>query len=267
VRIRPAELRAIQAGELDLGFRRWERPRVVVGTRMRTAVGLIEVTSVDQVDAADLDEEDARRAGAASADALRAGLAARADQPLWRVGLRYAGPDPREALRETVPDADEVATIVARLDRLDRVSSYGAWTRETLDLVDRFPQRRAPDLAAMVGRPTPEFKTDVRKLKELGLTESLDIGYRLSPRGAAVVDAERRARGERARRRAPGAEGTALPRVGQSASRALREAGVVTLEDVAARSAAQLAALSGVGPVAISRLREALADAGLSFAP
>jgi hypothetical protein len=33
------------------------------------------------------------------------------------------------------------------------------------------------------------FKIDVRKLKNLGLTESLDIGYRLSPRGRAYLAA------------------------------------------------------------------------------
>jgi hypothetical protein len=267
VRIRPDELRAIQAGDLDLAFRRWERPRVVVGTLMRTAVGLIEVTSVDPVEADDLDERDARRAGAASVEALRAGLAARPDQPAWRVGLRFAGPDPRVALRESVPDAAEVETIRARLDRLDRASKIGPWTRTALDLIDRNPGRRAPDLAAQVGRPTAEFKTDVRKLKELGLTESLDIGYRLSPRGATVVDAERRAAGGRARRRAPQPEGTPLPKVGASASRALRAAGLVTLEDVATRREADLAALHGVGPIAITTLREALAAHGLDFTP
>jgi hypothetical protein len=31
------------------------------------------------------------------------------------------------------------------------------------------------------------FKANVRKLKGLGLTESLEIGYRLSPRGRAVL--------------------------------------------------------------------------------
>jgi hypothetical protein len=31
------------------------------------------------------------------------------------------------------------------------------------------------------------FKLDVRKLKELGLTESLRPGYRLSPRGETVL--------------------------------------------------------------------------------
>jgi hypothetical protein len=135
-----------------------------------------------------------------------------------------------------------------------------------LDLIDRNPERRAPDLAARLGRQTAEFKRDVRKLKELGLTESLDIGYRLSPRGEAVVDAGRRAAGPRKRRRKPRAAGTPIPRIGAPATRALRAAGLVTLESLATVNEAEVAALHGVGPMAIDRLREALADAGLGFA-
>jgi len=210
VLIRPAELAAIKAGEIDLAFRRWERPRVVFGTRMRTTVGLLEVTSVDRVGAATLTDQDARRAGAPSREKLVAALAARPEHPVFRVGLRYAGPDPRDSLRETTPDPAEVIEIGRRLDRLDRASSAGPWTRATLDLIDRNPEVRAPDLAARLGRETADFKKDVRKLKELGLTESLDIGYRLSPRGEAVADAGP----GRPRRRPPRQEGTALPRIG-----------------------------------------------------
>lgn len=50
------------------------------------------------------------------------------------------------------------------------------------------PGVRAADLAAAAGRETLPFKRDVRKLKELGLTESLEVGYRLSPRGAALLE-------------------------------------------------------------------------------
>ena len=196
--IRAQELAAIKAGTVDLAFRRWARPRVVVGTRLRTSVGLVEVTSVDEVDVATLTEDDAARAGAASLSALVDGLAARPDDPAWRVGVAYAGPDPRELLRASVPDADEVAAINARLDRLDATSSTGPWTRATLDLIDLNPTVRAPELAARVGRETADFKKDVRKLKELGLTESLAIGYLLSPRGEAVVDAGLRAPRQRA---------------------------------------------------------------------
>ncbi|RYB95166.1 hypothetical protein EUA93_12910 [Nocardioides oleivorans] len=255
--IRPAELASIKAGTIDLAFRRWARPRVVVGTRMRTSVGVIEVTSVEQVSVSSLRADDARRAGAASLAALKQGLAARPEDPAWRIGVAYAGPDPREALRSAVPTADELATILARLDRLDASSASGAWTRETLDLIDLNPTVRAPDLAAQVGRETPDFKKDVRKLKELGLTESLAIGYLLSPRGEAVVDAGL----PEPRLRTPREQGTQLPRsIGAPATRALREAGVTTLEQVAAYSTEELAAMHGVGPIAIARLREALAE-------
>jgi hypothetical protein len=46
---------------------------------------------------------------------------------------------------------------------------------------------RAGDLADACGRERLDFKLDVRKLKALGLTESLSVGYRLSPRGAAYL--------------------------------------------------------------------------------
>ncbi len=258
MRIRPVELDAIVAGTVDLAFRRWDRPRLLVGTRMRTRVGLVEVTGVDEVDVHTLTEDDARRAGAASLADLHRGLAANPDRPLFRVGVRFAGEDPRAVLRRTAPGAEEVAGLQARLDRLDRASPIGPWTARTLQLIDAHPERRAPDLAAEAGRPTREFKRDVRKLKELGLTESLDIGYRLSTRGAAVVDAARRAAGGRARRRPRAPEGTALPSLGAPATRALRAAGLTTLEAVAGLGDAELLAMHGVGPIAVARLRAAL---------
>ena len=258
--IRPAELAAIKAGTIDLGFRRWDRPRVLVGTRMRTAVGVLEVTSVDQVDERSITEDDARRAGAASLEALRRGLAAKVDRPVFRVGLRYAGEDPRAALRRTAPTDAEVDEIRSRLDRLDKASATGPWTRTTLEIIDRSPAVRAPDLAAELGRDTPDFKRDVRKLKELGLTESLDIGYRLSARGEAVLD-----HGGPPRERPASPSGTPLPRIGAPATRALTAAGLTTLETVAGVPESELAGMHGVGPIAIARLREALVEAGLTL--
>jgi len=148
VRIRPGELAEIKAGTIDLGFRRWDRPRVVVGTRMRTPVGLIEVTAVEPVDESTITEDDARRAGAASLDALRRGLAANPDRPVFRVGLRWAGEDPRIGLRQQPPTPQELAEIRARLARLDAASAIGPWTGPTLAIIDRSPTVRAPELAA-----------------------------------------------------------------------------------------------------------------------
>lgn len=261
--IRPAELAAIRDGRVDLAFRRWDRPRVRVGTRMRTAVGLVEVTSVERVALGALRAEDARRAGAASLAALKEGLRHRTDRPVWRVGLRWAGPDPRDALREQVPSPAEAEELLAWLDRLDSASTHGPWTRATLEIIDRSPGVRAPELAAELGRETLSWKADVRKLKERGLTESLAIGYRLSPRGEAVLD-----HGGPPRQRPPRQEGTPLPRtIGAPATGALRAEGVTTLEQVAEWTQEGLLALHGVGPVAVARLAEALEARGRGFPP
>jgi hypothetical protein len=109
--------------------------------------------------------------------------------PVYRIEFRYLDePDPRELLATNDKlSSDDVIEIDRRLARLDRASKHDAWTRHYLELIEDHPGVRAPDLAAQVGRETHRFKTDVRKLKNLGLTISLRVGYELSPRGAAYL--------------------------------------------------------------------------------
>jgi hypothetical protein len=156
------------------------------GSKLRTAVGVIEILSVDVVDDASLGPTDARAAGFGSVQGLIAAAGERGPT-LYRMRVRHVGPDPRLALRNSIPDADELARIQGRLDRLDAISRHGPWTRETLALIATHQGVRAEYLAHSVGREKQPFKLDVRKLKELGLTESLETGYRLSPRGEAVL--------------------------------------------------------------------------------
>jgi hypothetical protein len=187
---RKSVLEAIREGKVDLAFRRWERPRARAGSRQRTAVGVLEVEGVEIVKRSSISAEDARRAGFASRKALLAMLDARDRGDIYRVKLRYAGADPRIELRarDELTEA-ELHELKARLDRLDKGSKHGPWTRTVLELIAAQPEVRAVDLAAGLGREKLPFKRDVRKLKELGLTESLERGYRLSPRGEAVLRA------------------------------------------------------------------------------
>jgi hypothetical protein len=181
---RQDDLRRIAEGEVTLAFRRWRRPTVKAGGTLRTQVGVLAIESVKVVEERDVTEADARRAGAESREALLAGLPG--EGALHRVAFRLAGPDPRIALRARSDiSAAERAEIDARLTRLDAASRHGPWTTKVLGLIADQPGTRAPDLAASLGRETAPFKADVRKLKELGLTESLEVGYRLSPRGCA----------------------------------------------------------------------------------
>jgi hypothetical protein len=178
------ELRRIGEGEITLAFRRWRRPTVRAGGTLRTKAGVLAIESVEPIAEADVTDADARRAGATDRDELLARL--RPEGELHRVEFRLAGPDPRIALRRRSRiSAAERAEIDARLARLDAASRHGPWTRTVLGLIAERPATRAPDLAASLGRETAPFKADVRKLKELGLTESLEVGYRLSPRGRA----------------------------------------------------------------------------------
>ena len=179
-------LEGIAEGRVTLAFRRWKRPTVRAGGELRTAIGVLAVDAVDSIQEADITDRDAGLAGYPSRDALVADLNRRSGGGLYRVALRRAGDDPRAALREQDDLDDEaVAAIAARLARFDRASRHGPWTEPVLRLIADSPGVRAPDLAASLGRETQPFKRDVRKLKELGLTESLEVGYRLSPRGRA----------------------------------------------------------------------------------
>jgi hypothetical protein len=186
-----ATLEGIRAGTITLVFRRWQRPTVRAGGRLRTAIGELAIEAVERVPATALTNAAARAAGFADAAELRDALAGR-DGELYRVRLSFAGQDARVALRQRADlSSDERDDLRATLARMDARSADGAWTQRYLQLIERFPARRAPELAALAGLATPPFKARVRRLKELGLTESLEVGYRLSPRGAAVLRAAR----------------------------------------------------------------------------
>jgi integrase len=185
-----ATLDAIADGSVTVAFRRWRRPTVTAGGTLTTAVGVLAIDEVEAIDDGDVTKADARAAGRSSVADLLSHRGLQRDGQLYRVRFHLAGEDPRISLREQAElSEDEVETLTTRLERYDRSSRHGPWTRATLELIDAHPGLRAADLATQMPDPqeTQAFKTDVRKLKALGLTESLEVGYRLSPRGAALL--------------------------------------------------------------------------------
>jgi hypothetical protein len=180
----------IARGEVTVTFRRWKRRQAVAGNRYRTAMAIIEADAVDIVRVDDITDDDARAGGFHDRESLIGELRGTPDLDLYRVRFHVVDePDPRATLAADAALSDEDrAEIDRRLDRLDRASRHGPWTRDTLRLIERMPAIRAGDLADEVGRERLPFKTDVRKLKNLGLTISLGVGYDLSPRGQAYLD-------------------------------------------------------------------------------
>src|SRR5262245_18747420 len=177
-------LEGIAEGRVTLAFRRWRRAPPADGSLLRSPIGVLRLERVTVVDEGDITPDDVRRTGMSLVE-LRASIAG--EGTLLRIELRLASADPRIALRERVPGHAEVETIVARLARIDTACD-APWTTRYLQLIGDHPGIVSRLLAPQVNADLPLFKRRVRQLKELGLTESLEVGYRLSPRGHALLE-------------------------------------------------------------------------------
>jgi hypothetical protein len=177
-------LKDLKAGKLKLAFRRWNKARVKIGTRLRTQLGVVEVLDVAEVKEDDVSKSDAKAAGYAGRQQLLEELSNREGR-LFRVQLKYAGQDERINLRNQAKiSATEFEELKKKLAGFER---QGAWTHEALELIAKKPATLAAKLAKTLGLETQFFKRRVRQLKELGLTESLEVGYRISPRGKTYL--------------------------------------------------------------------------------
>src|SRR5262245_20915624 len=98
---------------------------------------MLEVETVEVVDAADISEDEAARAGFASSDAVRDALRGDPGDPVYRICFHaVTEPDPRDVLAHDDALSDEdIVEIDRRLDRLDGASSHGAWTAATLAVI------------------------------------------------------------------------------------------------------------------------------------
>ncbi len=184
----------IREGRITQSFRAWKRPQVKPGGRYRVhPVGMIQVDTIEPCQRETISRADAREAGFESTDALFEYLQRKSDrksvenQPLYRVVFHYAGSGEDERPDTSPVDAADLDALRSRLMRMDRLSSRGTLTRQTLDLIEALPATRAADLAGRIRLETQVFKTNVRKLKMLGLTLSLGTGYELSARGRQLL--------------------------------------------------------------------------------
>lgn len=188
-------LEGIAAGDVTLAFRRWSRASVKVGGTLKTAAGVLQFEAVDRVEDTAITARDAKRAGFESRAALLGDLGEGDEGSLYRIAFRRIGDDPRIALRmDTTLDAATTAELKQRLARYDAAAAK-PWTMAVLRLIADHPTVAAAELARRLRTDKDAFKINVRKLKGLGLTESLETGYRLSPRGKALLATTTRKRG------------------------------------------------------------------------
>ena len=188
--LRAETLKRIQAGTISIAFRRWRRPTVRPGGTLLTPAGQLQIIDVAVVDEPSISEADALQAGYPSRAALLAALDKQPAGSIYRIEFGALVPDPRIELRETVPKKPELELLLNQLDRLDR-RAEDPWTGRVLEAIARRPGNRSAELCRDVGMEQAELKSRVRKLKALGLTISLEKGYRLSRRGEALLELRR----------------------------------------------------------------------------
>jgi hypothetical protein len=189
VQFEPRLRTGLHDGTITVAFRRWRRPQVVAGHQYRTGQGMVLAEAIDVITPPDITPELARAAGFPDVPAAIADLRGDAELPLYCVRFRALDtPDPRDELASTATLSDEeAAAIAARLARMDAASKRGPWTAAVLEQIAARPAVSSVHLAETLDWDRPDFKLHVRRLKALGLTISLDVGYRLSPRGAALL--------------------------------------------------------------------------------
>ena len=175
---RTRDLEAIMSGRVTVAYRRWRKVGAKAGNQIRTQSGMIAIDAVEPIDPATLTEADAHAANYPSLLELQAMFESQ-EGICYRIRLRPGDPDPRDAMREDLDFSDKDRAKISRL---------GDWVVPTLKLIGERPGVVSTELAGTLGQERFAFKDSVRKLKALGLTISLDVGYRLSPRGETYLD-------------------------------------------------------------------------------
>ena len=180
----------VAAGEITVTWRLWKYAHVKAGKLYASGFpfgGAIAVEDVRAVRAADITDADAQEAGQRDARALiefarsHTGRSVEPDTLLYRVQFHFQP----EAPPKQEYSLEEVTT---RLERLDSASGIGPWTLQVLRLIESNPGVVSRQLAPQMEMPRDEFKLSVRKLKGLGLTTSLLVGYELTELGQTYLD-------------------------------------------------------------------------------
>lgn len=171
--------RGVAAGHITQAYFRWPSPQARPGARVPTSTGIIEITALAEVDPEQLTDADAARAGFTTAAGLRA-LLSRHRGTTYRLELTHLGHPGTPEAAPAALDETQRRDLQAQLARLDLGTPRGPWTRQLLELLRRHPGMAPAQLAAAQQRPVSRTKTDLWRLRELGLIDTTGPGTRLT---------------------------------------------------------------------------------------
>jgi hypothetical protein len=181
-------LNEIKSGNVTLAFRKWEKASVKKGTLLKTSVGLIEIVNITLTAEEKITKKDAISAGFLTKEQLIESFRNNENTELYKIKVKYHSEDPRIALREQkYITHEEFLYINRKLERLDVLSKQGSWTTTVLQAIQQHPRMRAIDLSVITGFEKEWLKINIRKLKNIGLTVSHEVGYEIAPLGIAYM--------------------------------------------------------------------------------
>jgi hypothetical protein len=180
-------LKGIQGGTISLAFRKWDKASVKKGTLLKTPIGLVEIVDITTMDEDKITANDVLNAGFESKGKLLQSLRQNHSANIYKIEVRYHSADPRIELREQNLTNEKYAVLKEKLMRLDKYSKQGDWTRTVLLIIKDNPHLHTIGIARLTGFEKEWLKLNIRKLKNLGLTISHNVGYELSPLGKTFV--------------------------------------------------------------------------------
>ncbi len=181
-------LSGIKSGKISLAFRKWQKASVKTGSLLHTSVGLVEIRKIETVNENDITDKDALNAGYADKNQLLKSFTHNSTGTIFKISVSYHSADPRIKLREqTELSAQQFTNLKKKLERLDNHSKQGHWTIKVLLTIKDNPNLHAIGIAKLTGFEKEWLKLNIRKLKNLGLTISHNVGYELSPLGEHFI--------------------------------------------------------------------------------
>lgn len=182
-------LQGIKSGEITMAFRKWQKASVKSGSLLHTSVGLLEIGKIEAVNENDITDKDAVQAGFTDKKQLLKSFTHNSTGTIFKISVRYHAEDPRIKLREqTGLSQQQFEDLKGRLERLDLYSKQGHWTEKILLTIKDNPNLHSIGIAILTGFEKEWLKLNIRKLKNLGLTISHNVGYELSPLGESFTE-------------------------------------------------------------------------------
>lgn len=182
-------LNGIKSGKITLAFRKWQKVSVKCGSLLHTSVGLIEIGKIENISENCITEQHVIQAVFTDKQQLLKSFTHNSTGTIFKISVSYHSADPRVKLREQTELSEKVFTdLKKKLERLDNYSKKEHWTDKVLSTINDNPNLHAKGIAELTGFEKEWLKLNIRKLKNLGLTISRNVGYELSPLGSEYLN-------------------------------------------------------------------------------